>query len=171
MRLFIPIIILLTVIGCGTSIQNVREVEYSEAEDLPCHILLNSAMTIEKISVLPDVYNASYRDNVNDVMLDIDVLTLNDTARVMKAYTNRINMIDKNIDTFYYDIKYVATDSISGWIMKTPEGKLPIQFAATDSTSVVVAGKVKFSAAERDTDVINNVEEDIIYMMKNIRVK
>ncbi len=169
MRLIIPIILLLAVMGCGTSTQKVREVEYHESEDLPCHILLNSAMTIEKISVLPDVYNASYRDSVNDVLLDIDVLTLNDTARVMKAYTNRINIIDKNIDTFYYDIKYVAADSISGWVMKTPEGKLPIQFAATDSASIVVAGKVKFLAAERDTNVINNIEDDIIYMIKNIR--
>ena len=170
MRLLVPVFLLLAIVSCKVSSSEPKETEYFEADELPCHILLNPAMTLEKISVLPEVFNATYRDSVSEAILYIDVLTLNDSARVLKAYTNRINMIDRNIDTFIYDIKYVDAGNISVWLMKSPYGRLPIQFAATDSASVMVAGKVKFLASERDTDIINNVEQDIVYLMKNINV-
>lgn len=148
--------------------------EYTTIDSMPYNIQLNSHAQWEKTSTYPDYTSLklSYPEYEADGILTVVML---DSARLLTTMDRYLERMEMRADTIGDIIDIVNPAGIQTWMFVFPGGKEQLQWMATDSMTMYVAGNIHFKAAS-DTTVditpaLDNVKADIAHMLKNLTVE
>ena len=146
--------------------------EYTSVSNLPFNVELNSRAVHQivdsqkeyrTISIAYPDYGAEGRISV--VMVD--------SARLIPTFSRHLVMMELRADSVR-DIDEVRRNSgaITRWVFTHPGGREQLQWLATDSLTMYVAGSIHFEAAKDSTvditPALANIKADILHLVDNL---
>lgn len=97
-----------------------------------------------------------------------------DSARLIPAMSRYLVMMEMRADTICEIDEKTNGSGVKRWVFVHPKGKEQIQWMATDSMSMYVAGNIHFEAAKDSTidiaPALENIRTDIVHLVDNLSV-
>lgn len=145
--------------------------DYVAIDALPYNIQVNSKAVWSLKDSFPEfrTITLAYPEYQAEGILTVVMV---DSARLIPAMSRYLTLMEMRADTIcdIYDTTNPA--GIRTWVFMHPYGKEQLQWMATDSSSMYVAGNIHFAAATDSTvditPALKNIREDIVYMIDNL---
>lgn len=151
---------------------NLYQAEYEKVEGMPYNIMLNKHAEWERTDSFPEfrTLKLSYPLYEADGILTVVMV---DSARLLSTMDRFLYLMEIRSDTSGVDISdHAGKGGVSGWAFTGKGGKEQIQWMATDSSTMYVAGNIHFKAATDSnidiTDALANIKADIAFMLENL---
>lgn len=147
--------------------------DYTVAECLPynvevnrhaLHHLMDSFAEFRTMRISYPDYDAE--GTVSVVMVD--------SARLIPALDRYLALMETKSDSIREIDERRVPGGITRWVFTHPHGKEQLQWMATDSSTMYVAGNIRFAAAADSlvdiTPALENIRADILHLVDNLRL-
>lgn len=145
--------------------------EYVLASGMPYGIQVNRNIQWERADSFPDFRTMKFSYPLYDADGFLTVVML-DSARLMKTMDRYLMYLELQSDTICDIDEKHNPNNIHSWIFNHPRGKNQLQWMATDSLSMYVAGYVHLKAANDSaidiSPALANIQADIAYMLEHL---
>lgn len=147
---------------------------YVALDSLPMNVEVNAKADCRLVSRHDEYafYNLNYPEYGAEGTIAV---TMVDSARLIPAMSRYLTIMELRADTICEINESLPGSDIKRWVFVHPAGKEQIQWMATDSATMYVAGSMRFAAASDSTiDLsapIANVKADILHMVDNLKKK
>ncbi|MCM1077131.1 MAG: hypothetical protein NC411_07210 [Bacteroides sp.] len=148
--------------------------EYVTLDSLPMNVEVNAKADCRLVSRHDEYafYNLNYPEYGAEGAIAV---TMVDSARLLPAMARYLTIMEMRADTICEIDESLPGSDIKRWVFVHPAGKEQIQWMATDSLTMYVAGNMHFAAASDSTvdlsGPIANIKADILHMVDNLRTE
>lgn len=146
--------------------------EYTSVTGLPFNLELNSHAIHEMVDSQKEyrTFSIAYPEYGAEGRISIVMV---DSTRLIPTFSRHLVIMELRADSVR-DIDEVRRNrgKITRWVFTHPGGKEQLQWLATDSLTMYVAGSIHFEAANDSTvditPALNNIKADVLHLVDNL---
>ena len=147
--------------------------EYTVAECMPYNVEVNKRAFYQLIDSFAEfrTMSISYPEYGAEGRLSVVMV---DSARLIPALDRYLALMETKSDTIREIDERRVAGGITRWVFTHPHGQEQLQWMATDSMTMYVAGNIRFVSASDSlidiTPALENIRMDIIHLVDNLKM-